>query len=202
MIEYSHKRLTNADAPLPRGAFPFYAIIKHMKLVVGLGNPGNLYNFTRHNVGFLALDFYAKVRNINFEPAEKYDAKFFRINDTFFIKPQTFYNDVGSSIARFKNFYKIKPEDILVICDDFSLSFGKLRLREKGSAGGNNGLKSTISSLGTETFKRLRIGTGNDALRQKIGDTDFVLGKFTEAEHQALPTILRDVISQIDKFLA
>ena len=162
-----------------------------MKLVVGLGNPGNLYNFTRHNVGFLALDFYAKVRNINFEPAEKYDAKFFRINDTFFIKPQTFYNDVGSSIARFKNFYKIKPEDILVICDDFSLSFGKLRLREKG-----------ISSLGTETFKRLRIGTGNDALRQKIGDTDFVLGKFTEAEHQALPTILRDVIGQIDQFLA
>ena len=92
-----------------------------MKLVVGLGNPGNLYNFTRHNVGFLALDFYAKVRNINFEPAEKYDAKFFHINDTFFIKPQTFYNDVGSSIARFKNFYKIKPEDILVICDDFNL---------------------------------------------------------------------------------
>ena len=172
-----------------------------MKLVVGFGNPGNMYNFTRHNTGFLALDFYAKINKIDFEKGDKFDAKFFRVGDAFFIKPQTFYNDVGKSIAGFKNFYKIKNEDILVVCDDFNLDFGKLRLREKGSAGGNNGLKSTIESLGTDNFKRLRVGTANDTLRKKIGDTDFVLGKYTDAEKEKLPEILREVSAKIDEFL-
>ncbi len=173
-----------------------------MKLIVGFGNPGNMYNFTRHNTGFLVLDFYAKIKKLDFEKGDKFDAKFFRVGDTFFIKPQTFYNDVGRSIAGFKSFYKIKNEDILVICDDFNLEFGKMRLREKGSAGGNNGLKSTIESLGTDNFKRLRIGTANDSLRKKIGDTDFVLGKYTDAEKEKLPEILREVSAKIDEFLA
>jgi PTH1 family peptidyl-tRNA hydrolase len=173
-----------------------------MKLIVGFGNPGNIYNFTRHNTGFLALDFYAKIKNLEFEKNEKYNAKFFRISDTFFIKPQTFYNDVGKAILGFKNFYKIKNEDILVICDDFNLDFGKIRYREKGSAGGNNGLKSTISYLGTEDFKRLRIGTANDAVRRKIGDTNFVLGKFTADEKAKLPEVLREICAKIDEFIA
>jgi PTH1 family peptidyl-tRNA hydrolase len=172
-----------------------------MKLIVGLGNPGNMYNFTRHNTGFLSLDFYAKIKGIEFEKNDKFDAKYFRDGDTFFIKPQTFYNDVGKSIAAFKNFYKVKNEDILVICDDFNLEFGKIRLREKGSAGGNNGLKSTIECLGTEDFPRLRIGTANDALRRKIGDTDFVLGRFIDSEKEKLPVILREICDKIDEFL-
>ena len=171
-----------------------------MKLVVGFGNPGNMYNFTRHNTGFLALDFYTKIKGIDFEKTDKFDAKYFRVSDTFFIKPQTFYNDVGKSIAAFKNFYKIKNEDILIICDDFNLEFGKIRLREKGSAGGNNGLKSTIESLGTDVFKRLRVGTANDTLRKRIGDTDFVLGKFTDSERGKLPEILREICNRIDEF--
>ena len=173
-----------------------------MKLIVGFGNPGNMYNFTRHNTGFLALDFYAKIKGIEFEKNDKFDAKYFREKDTFFIKPQTFYNDIGKSIAAFKNFYKIKNEDILVICDDFNLEFGKIRLREKGSAGGNNGLKSTIENLGTDNFRRLRIGTANDSLRKKIGDTDFVLGKFTDSEKEKLPDILREISAKIDEFSA
>lgn len=172
-----------------------------MKLIVGFGNPGNIYNFTRHNTGFLTLDFYAKIKGIDWEKTKKFNAKYFRIQDTFFIKPQTFYNDVGSSIVGFKNFYKIKNEDILIICDDFNLDFGKTRLRERGSAGGNNGLKSTIEHLGTDIFPRLRVGTANDTLRKKIGDTDFVLGKFSEEERQKLPEILRDLSSKIDSFL-
>jgi PTH1 family peptidyl-tRNA hydrolase len=171
-----------------------------MKLIVGFGNPGNMYNFTRHNSGFLALDFYAKIKGLNWEKTEKNDAIYLRSGDTFFIKPQTFYNDVGRAVAAFKNFYKIKNSDILIICDDFNLEFGKTRLREKGSAGGNNGLKSTIESLGTEDFPRLRIGTANDALRRKIGDTDFVLGKFTAEEREKLPEILREVSDKIDEF--
>ena len=173
-----------------------------MKLIVGFGNPGNMYNFTRHNTGFLALDFYAKIKKLDFERGQKFDAKLFRVDNAIFIKPQTFYNEVGKSIAGFKNFYKIKNEDILVICDDFNLEFGKIRLREKGSAGGNNGLKSTIESLGTDNFKRLRIGTANDTLRKKIGDTDFVLGKFTDAEKEKLPEVLREICAKIDDFSA
>ena len=173
-----------------------------MKLIVGFGNPGNMYNFTRHNTGFLALDFYAKIKKIDWEKTDKFDAKYFRVGNTFFIKPQTFYNDVGKSIAAFKNFYKIKNEDILVICDDFNINFGMLRLREKGSAGGNNGLKSTIENLGTDAFPRLRVGTANDALRRKIGDTDFVLGKYTDSEKEKLPEILREISTKIDEFLA
>lgn len=173
-----------------------------MKLIVGFGNPGNMYNFTRHNTGFLALDFYAKIRGIEFEKGDKFDAKYFRVGDTFFIKPQTFYNDVGKSISGFKNFYKLKNEDILVICDDFNLEFGKIRFREKGSSGGNNGLKSTIESLGADNFQRLRVGTANDTLRRKIGDTDFVLGKFTETEREKLPEILTEITKKIDEFSA
>ncbi len=173
-----------------------------MKLIVGFGNPGNMHNFTRHNAGFLALDFYAKIKGIEWEKTDKFDARFFRVNDTFFIKPQTFYNDVGKSIAGFKNFYKIKNEDILVICDDFNIDFGKIRFREKGSAGGNNGLKSTIECLGTDSFPRLRIGTANDALRKKIGDTDFVLGKFIDSEREKLPVVLREIAAKIDEFSA
>ena len=173
-----------------------------MKLIVGFGNPGKMYNFTRHNTGFLALDFYTTVKKIEWEKSDKFDAKFFRQGDTFFIKPQTFYNDVGKSIAGFKNFYKIDPKDILVVCDDFNLEFGKMRLREKGSDGGNNGLKSTIECLGTDGFQRLRVGTANDSLRKKIGDTDFVLGKYTDKEREKLPEILRDVVTKIDEFIA
>lgn len=171
-----------------------------MKLIVGLGNPGNQYNFSRHNTGFLSLDFYFKLRKLDWEKNPKFNAIWKKDGDKIFIKPQTFYNDVGVSIQAFKNFYKIENEDILVICDDFNLEFGKLRERNKGSAGGNNGLKSTIEKLGTSEFPRLRVGTANDSLRKKIGDTDFVLGKFTDSEKEKLPEILREITEKIDEF--
>ena len=103
----------------------------------------------------------------------------------------------AKAFARF--FYKLHPQDILVICDDFNLEFGKVRFRERGSAGGNNGLKSIATHLGTEDFPRLRIGTANDALRSKIGDTDFVLSRFTSEEYEKLPEILKEISVFIDK---
>lgn len=168
-----------------------------MNLIVALGNPGGQYNFTRHNFGFLALDFYFKINNLEWEPHEKFNAIWKKSGDKIYIKPQTFYNDVGTSVRAFADFYKIPPENILIICDDFNLAFGQLRKREKGSAGGNNGLKSVIAHLGTENFPRLRLGTGNDTLRQKLGDVDFVLSKFTEEEKQQLPQILQDISTKI-----
>ena len=168
-----------------------------MRLIVGLGNPGNQYNFTRHNFGFLALDFLFKTQGYTWEPHEKHNAIWARIDDTIFIKPQTFYNDSGLAIRDFVQFYKIPLADILVICDDFNIPFGKIRSRERGSAGGNNGLKSTIQHLGTEDFPRLRLGTGNDELRRQLGDVNFVLSKFTPTEKAQLPDILSQVTKSI-----
>ena len=171
-----------------------------MKLIVGFGNPGNEYNFTRHNSGFLALDFYTKVKGLTWESHPKFGAIYLKNQDHIFIKPQGFYNTSGVSVKAFANFYKIDPSDILIVCDDFNLEFGKLRKREKGSAGGNNGLKSVIAELKTDAFPRLRIGTGNDDLRKKIGDTDFVLSKFTPEEKSQLPNILTDVVKELSSF--
>lgn len=183
--------------PYPKvGPFLCYNI--PMKLIVGLGNPGNEYNFTRHNFGFLALDFYLKVHQQNWEAKPKFGAIWARIGDTFFIKPQDFYNESGKAVRAFVNFYKIQLSDILIICDDFELEFGKTRHREHGSAGGNNGLKSIIKELGTKEFPRLRLGTGNDELRKKIGDIDFVLSKFTDQEREQLPAILASIDSRLN----
>ncbi|MBR3319968.1 aminoacyl-tRNA hydrolase, partial [Candidatus Saccharibacteria bacterium] len=126
-----------------------------MNLIVAFGNPGSQYNFTRHNFGFLALDFYFKINNLEWESHEKFNAIWKKDGDAIFIKPQTFYNDIGTCVRAFADFYKIPPENILCICDDFNLAFGTIRERKNGSAGGNNGLKSVISHLGTENFPRL-----------------------------------------------
>ncbi len=171
-----------------------------MKLIVGFGNPGNQYNFTRHNFGFLALDFYAKIKGWTFAENPKFNATYHKEGNIIFIKPQTFYNNIGQAVQHFAHFYKIPLSDILVICDDFNLDFGKIRFREKGSAGGNNGLKSCIKELNADEFPRLRLGTANDVLRRKIGDTDFVLSKFTPEEKTKLPEVLRDVATFIDDF--
>lgn len=169
-----------------------------MKLIVGLGNPGDEYNFTRHNFGFLALDFYATIHHLAWQK-EKFGALWLKDGDRIFIKPQTFYNESGLSVANFARFYKLDPADILVICDDFDLVFGKIRYREHGSSGGNNGLKSISQHLKTDNFPRLRLGTNNPELRQKIGDVDFVLGRFTVAEKSSLPTLLQDICAKINE---
>ena len=172
-----------------------------MKIIVGFGNPGDKYNFTRHNLGFLALDFYAKIHKLDWQNKPKFNAIIARNDEanSLLIKAQTYYNEVGQSIRAILDFYKLHPQDILVICDDFNLEFGKVRFRERGSAGGNNGLKSIATHLGTEDFPRLRIGTANDALRSKIGDTDFVLSRFTSEEYEKLPEILKEISVFIDK---
>ncbi len=183
-----------------------------MKLIVGFGNPENKYNFTRHNFGFLTLDFYAKIKQIAWESKPKFDALWLKTDVTtlthsstqeqvILIKPQTYYNEVGRAIQAFSHYYKISPSNIIVVCDDFNLAFGELRYRKNGSAGGNNGLKSAISTLGTSDFPRLRLGTGT-TLRQTVGDTDFVLGKFTPAEKAKLPEILRATSDKLDELIA
>lgn len=180
---------------LATGYFLWYNMF--MKLIVGLGNPGNQYNFTRHNFGFLALDFYFKTHGLSWESKPKFGALWGRDGDALFIKPQEFYNESGRAVAEFMRFYKIPASDILVICDNFDLEFGKVRFRSSGQAAGNNGLKSVDKYLGTSDYPRLRLGTGNDELRKKMGDVDFVLSKFTAEEKEKLPEILQKISEQI-----
>ncbi len=171
-----------------------------MKLIVGLGNPGAQYHWTRHNFGFLALDFYFTRYHLTWGAKPRYGAITGQSGDFLFAKPQEFYNLSGRAVAALQRYYKLDLSDLLVICDDFNLDFGTIRLRKQGSAGGNNGLKSVIAELKTEAFPRLRLGTGNDALRQKIGDIDFVLSKFTPDEKAQLPEILDAVCTRINQF--
>lgn len=151
-------------------------------------------------MGFLALDFYFKVHNLKFSDKPRLGALWGRKDDILFIKPQEFYNDSGSVVQRWTQFYKIPTANILVICDNFDLEFGKVRYRGSGAAGGNNGLKSIDSIFGTSDYPRIRVGTGNDKLRHQIGDIDFVLSKFTPEEKSKLPEILREVCDKIDEF--
>ena len=188
-----------------------------MKLVVGLGNPGARFNFTRHNLGFLALDFYLKRYNGTWNEKPRMGAITAELEDfsgtggasdggsgaekVIFIKPQDFYNLSGVAVKAFANYYKISPSDVLVICDNFDLEFGKVRFRSSGSSGGNNGLKSVDKELASTDYARLRVGTGNDELKEKMGAVDFVLSKFTPEEKEKLPEVLEEVASEIDKFI-
>lgn len=177
-----------------------------MKIVVGLGNPETKYNWTRHNTGFLVLDYYFKVAGMEWSSKPRLGALWAKAGSgeegVIFIKPQEFYNLSGRAVAEYMRYYKLSPADVLVICDDFNLDFGVVRYRSSGSAGGNNGLKSIIAEIGTEDFARIRVGTGNDELRSKVGDVDFVLSKFTAEEKLKLPAILTGVVGKINQVIS
>ena len=181
-----------------------------MKLIVGLGNPGTRFNFTRHNMGFLALDFYLKRHNGSWSEEPRLNAIFCELEHilpsgkaekVFLIKPQDFYNLSGLAVANYMRYYKIPTSDILVICDNFDLEFGKVRFRSIGSSGGNNGLKSVDKELASYDYARIRVGTSNPELQAKIGAVDFVLSRFTPEEKEKLPKILDEVCAKIDEFI-
>ncbi|MDR3125678.1 MAG: aminoacyl-tRNA hydrolase [Candidatus Nomurabacteria bacterium] len=175
-----------------------------MKLIVFLGNPGLKYRRTRHNLGFMAADFYARKLAARWRNLDKFGAAIaeatVRNQTVRLLKPQKFYNLTGEVVQNLVKFYKLSPKDLLVVCDDLNLGFGVMRYRERGSDGGNNGLKSIIASLRTEDFARLRIGTGN-ALKAQIGDTDFVLSRFRRDEQAQLPEILATAAEIINQKL-
>jgi PTH1 family peptidyl-tRNA hydrolase len=154
--------------------------------VVGLGNPGKKYDKTRHNVGFLVVDRCCA--RLGVEPEKKaYEARYAFVQraaaggeQVGFVKPQTYMNDSGMSVVGFAGFYKVEPQDILVVCDDIALPCGQLRLRASGSSGGQKGLDSIIRLLGTQGFPRLRVGIGSPPAYMDAAD--YVLGQFAEEE--------------------
>ena len=173
-----------------------------MKLIVGLGNPGKEYENTRHNVGFNIIDLYLSSHNLKLDK-DKFKGKYTKTNinneEVIFLEPQTFMNNSGESIRAIMDFYKIDIEDLLVIQDDLDMDLGRIKLRGKSNSGGHNGIKSIESNLGTNDFKRLKVGISNN---KTIETTDYVLGKFTKEDKIILDKTYEECIQIIDEFLS
>lgn len=150
-----------------------------IRLIAGLGNPGVEYAATRHNIGFMVLDQLAAQSGSTWEKSAKWEALSARCGSVLIMKPLSFMNRSGYPIFTVAQFYKVKPEEILVVLDDFSLDLGRLRLRPRGGSGGHNGLESVIIQFGTEEIPRLRIGIGP---APSEGSVDYVLNRFFDEE--------------------
>ena len=171
-----------------------------MKLIVGLGNPGNEYAKTRHNIGFMCIDKLIEHYNLC-SCSNKFSgicAEFIVNGEKILLlKPQKYMNLSGEVIRDFVNYYKINISDILVICDDLDTELGKYRLRYKGSSGGHNGLKNIEQNLSTQEYKRIRIGISDN----KSGDTkDYVLGKFTDEEMKLVNIVVNEIPNIIEDY--
>jgi PTH1 family peptidyl-tRNA hydrolase len=154
-----------------------------MKLIVGLGNPGRQYADTRHNVGFHVVAELARRGNATL-PRVRFHGEFMEVRvagqSCWLLRPQTFMNCSGQSVLEARDFYKVENADLLVVCDDFALPLGSIRVRAKGSSGGQKGLHDILQRLGTEEIPRLRIGIG--PVPDKWDPADFVLGRFADQE--------------------
>jgi len=174
-----------------------------MKLIVGLGNPGGKYEGTRHNIGFKVVEYLAR-RHLADSSRKKFDGELqeclFRSERTLLLRPHTFMNLSGQSVRQAVDFYKIGIEDVLLVCDDFHLDLGTLRLRARGSDGGQKGLADTIRQLGTDQLARLRVGIG--PVPDRWNAADFVLGKFAKTEQNLLESELIRICDAVDTWVS
>lgn len=150
-----------------------------IRLVAGLGNPGPEYELTRHNIGFLVIERLAAQSGSTWERSTKWKALSAKCGEVFLVKPMSFMNRSGAPLFAIAQFYKVQPQEILVVLDDFALPLGRLRLRPDGSSGGHNGLESIVAEFWTEEIPRLRVGIG---AAPNQGSVDYVLGRFFEEE--------------------
>lgn len=170
-----------------------------MKLIVGLGNIGEKYFFTRHNAGFMVVDRLAIVNNLTFKEDRKlkcYITKWhFNEDDFLIIKPTTYMNLSGEAVSAVVNYYKIDLNDVLIVYDDLSLELGKIRFRPNGSDGGHNGIKSVIKHLGTQNIARLKIGIGP---QPPIPSETFVLQNFYKSQLEELKPVLKNSVEAVE----
>ena len=174
---------------------------KRIRLVVGLGNPGNTYKRTRHNVGFMVVDQIAEDFSIALVK-QKFDTVFGRGSvdgvEVVLAKPMAFMNRSGPQVQKISRYYRILSEDMLVVHDDIDLAFGRIKIKEKGGDGGHKGVRSIIDAFGGGNFVRLRMGVGRP--EAGISAADYVLGKFTIKEKKVLHRIIteaRDAVGTI-----
>ncbi|MEE0929275.1 MAG: aminoacyl-tRNA hydrolase [Acutalibacteraceae bacterium] len=173
-------------------------------MIVGLGNPGLEYEKTRHNVGFMAMDalcekYECDCKKVKFS-AYMGDAVIGK-KRVLLLKPQTYMNNSGAAVSEAARFYKIAPENILVMYDDISLAPGLIRIRRKGSAGGHNGIKDIIALLGSEDFPRIKIGVGAKP-HPEYDLKDWVLGKFSPEDKEKVDTALENTVKAVNEILA
>lgn len=156
-------------------------------LIIGLGNPGKEYEKTRHNIGFMFVDYLADHFNATFKLEKKHQAMVaeIKINNEkhYLLKPMTYMNLSGIAVRSFSDYFKIPASDMLIIVDDLDLETGKIRIRKSGSSGGHNGLKSIFSHMATENINRIRIGINNSKL---IDTKDYVLGRFSKSDEEQI----------------
>ncbi|MFM7362693.1 MAG: aminoacyl-tRNA hydrolase [Cyanobium sp.] len=176
-----------------------------LQLLVGLGNPGAKYADTRHNVGFMVLERLARRAAVSFRSQPRLHALLAELGNgeqrLRLLMPQTFMNDSGRAIRAALDWYRLDPSQLLVIVDDMDLPLGRLRLRATGSAGGHNGLRSTIQHLGSQDFARLRIGIGAPAehpAERRARTLSHVLGRFSAEERPLLEAVLAEVESGVE----
>ncbi|MDG4812036.1 aminoacyl-tRNA hydrolase [Hydrogenovibrio sp. 3SP14C1] len=165
-----------------------------VKLIVGLGNPGGQYEQTRHNAGFWFVEEVARQFNVQFRPETKFLGEAARVQsnglDVWLLKPMTFMNRSGQSIQAIAKFYKIAPEEILVVHDELDLDPGVAKLKTGGGHGGHNGLRDTIAALGTKEFKRLRLGIGHPGDRNQV--VDYVLKASSKTDRTLIDDAIYD----------
>lgn len=165
-----------------------------MKLIAGLGNPGKEYQNTRHNSGFMAIDLLAKKLCTSIS-SNKWNALIAQVRiegePVLLMKPLTYMNDSGSAISQAVSYYKIEPEDILILHDDIDLPVGSVRIRKKGSAGGQKGMKSIISCLNTDGIARIRIGVGHSARGNHKIVPDWVLSPISKSDKEVFENALK-----------
>ena len=173
-----------------------------MRVIIGIGNPGNQYIFNRHNVGFLFLDYFANIYSLSFIPSK---------SDYFFcqgkikgyefnlIKPTTFVNNSGIAVLQVIQKFKISPKDLLVIHDDINIDFSKFKIKQNGSSGGHNGIYSIIYQIQSEEFPRIKIGVGKNFVKGKMAE--YVLSNFNDNEMKVLPDIFKNISFLVEEFI-
>jgi peptidyl-tRNA hydrolase, PTH1 family len=168
-------------------------------VVVGLGNPGQKYDYTRHNIGFIVAKALAHGLGFTFKEEKRFHALVakgrYKGNTLHILLPQTYMNESGRAIGAYLNFYKLGPEALIVVCDDVELPFGQLRLRTKGSSGGHNGLKSIEAHLGTREYLRLKMGVGKDVMSGTLAD--YVLDLFKPEELTNLESFITKALEVV-----
>ncbi|MBQ9448399.1 MAG: aminoacyl-tRNA hydrolase [Acholeplasmatales bacterium] len=173
-----------------------------MKLIVGLGNPGKDYENTRHNMGWMAIDSYCKEYGIEMHLEPKFQGLMAQIKvngeKAILLKPVTYMNLSGESVIKVVNFYKIDINDILVFSDDLDSPFGRVRVRSKGSDGGHNGHKNITAHLGSNEYKRVKIGIDRS---ENISVIDWVLKKYTKDELEKLTSVFEKTNELINEFI-
>ena len=173
-----------------------------MKLIVGLGNPGRDYQDTRHNIGFMVIDELFeryKVSNFKTKFHSVYSEVMINSEKVLLVKPTTFMNNSGIAIREIMDFYKIDPEDLMVIYDDIDIGFSDVRIRKKGSSGSHNGMKSIIYQIQSEEFPRIRIGVGKKHENQDLAN--FVLSRFSKEELEDIEIAIKFAADGVESFI-